>query len=456
MRTDITRQIAQYIATTSYDSLPQDVIEHCKRSMMDYFAAVLLGSEHPKTRILADYLKETNAASECSVLGFDFKLDAASSAFVNGCSTHAYDFDDGHTKGSIHVEAVVFPAVLSVAEKYNASPRQIIEAIIVGYDTMIRISMAMHPHALNRGFHNTPVAGVFGATAAAAKILGLDEEQIINALGLAGSFSGGLYAYMQNGADTKRLHPGKAARDGIICAELAKKGYVGPSQIFEGIHNFFAAIPGHVDEDLLLNGLGSIYEICNIYQKPYACCRHMHGPMDCIYTIRREHPAVMRYEDIQEIRVGTYAVAMKHAGKGHDNRLAVQMSIPCGIVMCMLDEEITLDSFSAKRFSDGSIETALLDKITVFPYEECEKLYPAARPTRVWVEMKNGETYFAGMDNPRGGAACPFTAHDLENKLHTNTRGILADEQCETLMELIWSLDNLSADSLQKLYSGCR
>ena len=242
MSTEITQRLAKFIVETNYDNLTNNVIHCCKRSLMDYLSVSIIGSQTEVPRKVMDYFIYNEEKRICSVIGHNYKLSAPNSAFVNGCSAHALDFDDGHRRGSIHVEAVVFPAVLAMAEQYQSDPKCIISAIAIAYDIAVRISMAMHPYALERGFHNTPVAGVFGAAAGAAKILNLNLRQTINALGLAGSFSSGLYAYMQNGADVKRLHPGKAARDGIICAELAKRDVTGPPRIFEGLNGF--DIPG--------------------------------------------------------------------------------------------------------------------------------------------------------------------------------------------------------------------
>ena len=452
MSTGIVNDLATFVTGTSYADLSEDVRHACKRALIDYIAVATLGSVQDKTKILAEYLSTFESKKECSIIGTSLRMDCANSAFLNGSSAHSLDFDDGHRRGSVHIEAVVLPAVLAVAEKYHASAEKIIAAIAVGYDVMARISMAIHPYALNRGFHNTPVAGVFGATAAAASLLELDKAAVIDAFGLAGSFSGGLYAYMQNGADTKRLHPGKAARDGIICAELAKRGYKGPTDIFEGPYNFFEAIPGDFDGNVLTDGLGTEYQVCRIYQKPYASCRHLHGPIDCVRKIKEQHPDICSIEDIKAIRIGTYGVAMKHAAKNYNNMLEIQMSIPCAVSIAMVDDRVTVDSFSPERFSADSQEVKLLEKITVEVDEQCQSVYPNARPAKLWIEKNDGTVYFAELENPRGGAEDPLSDSELENKLIYNCSSIIGSERCRALLNLIWKLEKLSEEELHQLF----
>src|SRR5690606_17344395 len=153
-------------------------------------------------------------------------------------NTHGLDFDDGTTQGSAHPSGAVFPAVLAAAEQHGATPRDVVLATAVGYDVMIRIAAAMHPTTARKGFHNTALAGVFGAAAAVPSLLKLDAAQAGHALGLAGSFAGGIRAYLDDGAEVKRIHPGKAARDGLVCAELAKRGITGPGRVLEARYGF--------------------------------------------------------------------------------------------------------------------------------------------------------------------------------------------------------------------------
>ena len=225
-------------ARTRYEQLGAHVIHAFKRALQDHLTCAIAGSALPVSRALLEYYTESDATRTATVVGSGAKLSAPNAALVNGANTHGLDFDDGHTNGSAHPSGAIFPAVLAAAEQYGASPHRIILATVIGYDIMCRIAAAGHPATARRGWHNTPTTGVFGAAAAVAKLLDLDATHVRHALGLAGSFSAGVREYVEEGAEIKRIHPGKAARDGLLCAEFAKRGITGPSRILEGRQGF--------------------------------------------------------------------------------------------------------------------------------------------------------------------------------------------------------------------------
>jgi len=244
----------------------------------------------PVSQALLAYFEESDATRTTSVIGSGAKLSAPNAALVTGTNVHGLDFDDGHTQGSAHPSGVIFPAVMAAAQQRASSAQEIVTAVVCGYDVMCRIAAAMHPESARRGYHNTALAGVFGAAAAVSNLLKLDVAQTLNALGLAGSFSAGIREYLDEGAEIKRIHPGKAARDGVVCAEFAKRGITGPTKVLEGRYGFFAthAAP-HVKWGRLFERLGQRYEINAVYHKPYPCCRHYHAVIDGIKELQGEH-----------------------------------------------------------------------------------------------------------------------------------------------------------------------
>ena len=168
-------------------------------------------------------------------------LSVPNAALVTGANVHGLDFDDGHTQWFGASGRRYLPAVLAAAQQRGSSAHEIICAVVAGYDVMCRIAAAMHPESARRGYHNTALAGVFGAAAGVSNLLRLDATQTLNALGLAGSFSAGIREYLDEGAEIKRIHPGKAARDGVICAEFARRGITGPSKCSRGATDFSPA-----------------------------------------------------------------------------------------------------------------------------------------------------------------------------------------------------------------------
>ena len=200
---------------------------------------------------------------------------------------------------------------------------EVITAVTIGYDIMLRVGAAIHPAAAQRGFHNTAIAGVFGAAAAAANLLKLDSAQTLHALGLAGSFAGGIREYLDEGAEVKRMHPGKAARDGIICAEFARRGITGPSKVLEGRYGLFNThVNGKVREERLLDGLGTRYEIEHVYFKPFPSCRGTHAFIEGIQGLRAAHR--FNANDVERVDLGGNALAINgHDYKHYDNVLEI-------------------------------------------------------------------------------------------------------------------------------------
>src|SRR5258706_1927803 len=276
-------RLAAHAAGLTFEKFPAATVHAYKRTMLDFLTCAISGAAMPVSQALLAYFQESDATRTTSVIGSNAKLSAPNAALVTGANVHGLDFDDGHTQGSAHPSGAIFPAVMAVAQQQGSSAREIVTAVACGYDAMCRIAAAMHPESARRGFHNTALAGVFGSAAAVSNLLKLDTPQTLHALGLAGSFSAGIREYLDEGAEIKRIHPGKAARDGIVCAELAKRGITGPSKVLEGRYGFFAthAAP-HVKWARLFDGLGERYEINAVYHKPYPCCRHYHAVIDGI------------------------------------------------------------------------------------------------------------------------------------------------------------------------------
>src|SRR5689334_1628656 len=382
-------KIAAHVASTRYESLSPEVVHSLKRALLDHVACAVAGALMPVSRALLSYFLETDTTRVATVIGAGARLSAPNAALVNGANTHGLDFDDGTTHGSAHPSGAIFPAVLAAAEQHGSSPREIIVAAVVGYDVMIRIAAAMHPFTARHGFHNTPLAGVFGAAAAVASLLKLDAAQSNHALGLAGSFAGGIRQYLDDGAEIKRIHPGKAGRDGMLCAEFARRGITGPAKVLEGRYRFADThVGGQFKWDRLLEGLGRRYEISNVYFKPFPCCRHYHSAMDGIQSLRAAHG--IRAADVASLRIGLYSVGVNgHDHKHCDNVLDAQMSAPVGAALALADGDVAAQSFLPDSLARPEVRRLVALAETRLD-EECERIYPGRRSGVVEIGLKDG------------------------------------------------------------------
>jgi 2-methylcitrate dehydratase PrpD len=443
------RRVAEYVAALSYDQLPPHAIHAFKRALLDYLTCAIAGSRMAPTRIVFDYVSSWDQAREAVVMGTQTRLSCPNAAFVNGTSTHGLDFDDGFTRGSVHPSGAVFPAILAIAEKNGSTAHEVIAAGVAGYDVTARIAATMHPSSARRGFHNTPTAGVLGAAAGVSRLLKLDAKTTLDALGIAGSFSAGLREYLFGGAEVKRIHPGKAARDGIVCAELAKRGLTGPEQVLEGKNGLFNALAGgQVEWGRMCSALGERFEIAHVYFKPYPACRHFHAALDAVRDLRDKH--AIAPANVARIDVGMYEVG----ARGHDHRhahslLDAQMSAPVSTALAMMYGDVTVGTYDTAHLQHPEVQR-LIGVTTAGVDAECERLYPGRRSGVAKITLKNGESFEQRVLDPKGEGENPMTDEDLAHKFRSNCEPMMGRETCDRVLDLVWSIER--APTLDALY----
>lgn len=430
-------KLARHVVDLRGVDLDESTIHAVRRAMVDYLACVFAGVKMPVTQALRQWAVAEGGTAAATVIGSAVRLPAAQAAFVNGAAAHALDFDDGYTRGSAHPGGVIFSAVLAVAEKRGATAEDFIAGTVAGYDVMLRIAAAMHPASAFQGWHNTAVAGVLGAAAAAGRINGIAALPMRDAFGLATSFSGGIRQYLSDGAEVKRLHPGKAARDGIVCAELAAAGISGAIECLEGADGLFRAmVDGRVNTAAVLEGLGQDFLIRQAYFKPYPCCRHFHAAIDATLALRQEHG--LDTSRIAGIEIGLYRVG----AHGHDHRTAsnlleAQMSAPCAVVGAAMHGRLNAASFEPSAF-EGDEAKRLLGVTRTYVDPACEEIYPKVRSGVVTLTLTDGQRLERRVTDPRGETADPLTDEDLSRKFNDNVPGRIGRAGAEELLEKIW------------------
>lgn len=425
-----TFELARFTAGFGQVPLEDEHIQQVKKVLLDYYCAAITGTKTDVSRQVYGYLLKSSGPGNVCVVGRETGLSKENAAFANGTSAHCLDFDDGHSIGSIHSGVVVIPAVLSVAEEIEASPEDIMRAIIVGYEICLRISSTVHPASRKRGFHNTPTSGIFGAVAGAAYLYKFDAEQVAQAFGNAASFSSGLFAFLGSGSEIKRIHPGKAARDAITAVELVRFGVGGPTRVLEDPNGFFHAFAGdEVQADRIYRDLGSAFEIMNVYFKPYPCCRHLHSSIDAVYQIKKK--TAIDPGQVQKVRIGVNRIAAAHDHCKFGSLLDAQMSIPYSIAGAILHDHLSLDIFLTKTEE----LVRLSELVDVYVDEEAEESYPEKRMARVYIDLKDGSTLSAVVDHPLGEPNNPISDEDLEGKFISNCSSVIGQEKAQQWIE---------------------
>src|SRR5579862_8824237 len=306
-----TRELVGFLHSLDARNLPPEVLDRARYFLLDYLAVTIRGSREDSSHAVQRMLQRIGANGCSTVIGTQIRTIPGLAALANGAAAHGIEQDDTHSGGSIHLGATMYSVALALAETMPAtSMENLLAAVVAGFETSARIAMAVQPkehYAL--GFHPTPTCGVFGATITAAKLLGLNADQTLAAVGIAGSMAAGSMEFLAEGAWTKRIHPGLAAHNGIEAAMLAAEGFSGPLHILEGRDGFLHGYSRHPVPERLTAGLGESYEILHTAVKPHACCRYMQGSIDAVLALVREHA-------IEASQVRKIEVAVLEAGWG--------------------------------------------------------------------------------------------------------------------------------------------
>ncbi|MCS7233749.1 MAG: MmgE/PrpD family protein [Synergistetes bacterium] len=439
-----TQRLAFFIKGLSYESLPDIVKERAKESVIDTLAVAIAASCFEEVPYVVQEILSHDESSESTVWGYNRKASVFNSALLNGIMGHALELDDVHKESKTHPGTVVIPAVLSVGELLASSGREIIEAIVAGYEVMIRIGMGIgvSSHRL-KGWHVTGTAGTFGAAAGVAKLLKLDESQIVSGLGLAGTQSSGLWAFTADGATCKKLHPGHAAYCGVLSAFLSKAGMTGSSRILDAEDGgLFRATSDEYDLSLVTKDLGEAFEIVNVDRKPYACCRSMHPPIDAILKLKKEYN--LEPEDIESIYIKTYKVAIKQCAftKKPVNVAEAKFSMAYGVAVALYDGCALVEQFSPERIRDPKV-LALSDKVYIEEDEEFTSRYPLEWGCEVTVLTKRGERFTTRIYAAKGDSRRnPMNTEEIKDKFMRLTQPILK-EKAERLYEMLVNMESL-------------
>ena len=442
-----TRDLAAWVSALKYDDLPQRTREVARIALLDTLGAGLYGFNTPWTQKLLSWVQRGGQGNEARTWNAGTAtLRSADAALVNGVAVHAFELDDYHN-AKLHCGAAVIPAALAVAERLDSNGRDLLTAIIAGYEVMIRSSLALNPSAARlRGWHLTGVVGPFGAAAACAVLLKLNAEETAWALGLAGTQGAGLWAFNADGSMSKRLHPGKAAHSGVLAAELAQLGFSGPTSIYEfedgGVLKAFS---DHADKALLTRDLGCVYHIDNNSIKPYCCCGSTHAYIDAALALRKKLGAP--WDTSRKVRVGTCKVVDVQCGFDYvpGSVLNAQMSLRYAVAVALLEGAALPAQFTDDKLCDPLI-IAVAAAIELVADPELDKLYP--KDFAGWVAVEhNGRFERIDILNPTGSIHAPINAAGITEKF----RGINPSLDTDAIAGVALAIEKHSARTLLNL-----
>ena len=439
-----TRLLARFAVELTYDALPSKVIEQAKICILDALGSVFLGSALPWGKIMLEYVKAMGGVAESVVVGSDIKVPAGNAALANGTMGHGFEIDDALICALHHPGVVVVPAALATADRKASTGKEFIAAVVVGYEVMNRVGKAVgtESHAM-RGFFPTGTNGPFGAAAAAGKLLRLTEDQITDALGIAGCQSAGLHEGIKEGKMTKRFGAGRAAQSGIMAADLAKLGFTGPTTILEGSWGYLNAFSDKTDRFALTENLGESYSIMETSFKPYPCCKALHAAIDATLELNREYH--FDPEQVSEVVIGGYEkLAKMHDIYEPSASMAAQFSIPYVVSVALLKGSPGVEAFGEQSIRDKKL-LEFARKVRTIVDPDVTPYFPANEPSKVTIRLKNGSHYSRTIIHSKGTPENPMSSRELETKFKTFASRVIPDSQAEKAVECIRKLDTLTS-----------
>jgi 2-methylcitrate dehydratase PrpD len=432
---EVTRRLARHLVAARFEDLSPEVRHEGLRTFLNWLGCAVGSARHEAVSIAIEALAPFSGPPQAGILGRGERMDVLHAALINGISSHVFDFDDTHLKTVIHPAGPVASAILALAEFRPVSGQELLHALILGVDVECRIGNAVYPDHYHVGWHITGTTGVFGAAAAAGKLLGLDEQKMVWALGLAATQPVGLREMF--GTMTKSFHPGRAAQNGLTAALLAQRGYTSSEQGIEAKRGWANVTSTHRNYEEVTGELGIRNEILLNSYKPFACGIVIHPAIDGCVQLRNEHQ--LAAADIDRIALRVHPLVLELTGKtapktGLDGKFSVYHSAAVAII----DGRAGEPQYSDERVRDPEV-VALRDRVSA----EIDPAMPADA-VEVTVTLKDGRALRKRVDHAIGSVARPMTDRDLEAKFTDLVLPILGEAGTTALLKACWALDALS------------
>jgi len=418
--TAITRRISEFAAGMTFDALPPEVVERTEMLVRDNVGIALRArhdSESTASLIKAVGTLGLDNGSSVAI-GDRRGFSPPGAALVNGTLAHSLDFDDTHARASLHASAPIVPAALAAAQMAGADGEELVHAIVAGYEIQIRLSLALGPtDHYERGFHPTATCGVFGAAAAAGRLFCLDAEKMEMAFGICLSQTAGSMQFLVDGAWTKRFHVGHAAMCGLMAATLAREGFRGPGEAFEGKAGFFQAYAPQAEPSKAIEGLDEVWETMAIAVKPYPSCRYSHAALDALIDLRAT--GCIEPDEVEAVKIGVSEMGWKIIGtpeEAKQNPQSVvdgQFSMPFCAAVALREGGLAWDDYTRHLEDEKTLD--LCRRVHTAVDAKAEAEFPANLAAAVRITTKRGE-FEAFVAVPKGEPDNFMSAGELRAK----------------------------------------
>ncbi len=438
----LTQEIAELILDTSFEKLPEDAVEITRNCFLDTLGVGLAGLDEPASQIAQGYVKEAGGKAEATVIGSDFKTTSPLAAFANGVISHALDYDDNTWAYIGHPSAVIMPAVLAVGEKVKAPGKDMITAYVTGFETACRIGALVTPSLSEIGWHTTPTVGIFGAVAAAGKLLKLNGEEMLNALGIATSESAGVKVNF--GTMTKPYHAGKAAHDGVMAALMAKKGFTSAGNALEHNYGFLKVFGNRKTAPSIKEKWGSPFAVIDpgVVFKKFPSCTGTHPSVDAVISLAKQYN--IKPEDVDDLSAGsTPEVPREVFYPAPRTSLEAKFSMEFCVSTALIERDLKLSHFTGEYIERPQVK-ALMKKCRYYVAEELTKPKGIFSPAGVVeIRLKNGKTYKKTVNLARGNPGNSLSQEELTGKFKDCSAVKLSRDKADRLLDALMNLEKL-------------
>lgn len=432
---DVTRKLANFVIASKSEDVPHLVNKEAARTLLNWAACAVGGSRHETVDIAVSALAPFAGPAQATLLGRKERMDVMNAALINGIASHIFDYDDTHLRTVIHPAGPVASAILAFSEYHPVTGRDFMHALVLGVEVECRIGNAVYPAHYDVGWHITGTCGVFGSAAAVGKLLGLSEQQMIWALGLAATQPVGLKEMF--GTMTKSFHPGRAAQNGLTAAMLASRNFTSSNQPLEAKAGWMNVLSTSRDYTELTKMLGRTYEISLNTYKPFACGVVIHPAIDGCIQLRNQYH--LTAGQIERIDLRVHPLVLELTGKktpqtGLEGKFSVYYAAALAIVKGAAGE---------REFSDALVRdpviVALRDRVTATVDPSVGEAQ-----VKIAITLKDGRRLEKSVDKVIGSLENPLSDAAIEAKFLDLSSGILTPAQARKMIDLCWNAENLA------------
>ena len=447
----LSETLARHWESVRFHEIPEAVRRAAALHILDTVGTILAGSRMNAGRQAYDLAISLNGRAEVTLPGTGDRVPLLEGVLAAATAAHCGEMDDIHGGAGTCVGGMVVPALLAIAEKYGADSHTFLEATVVGYETTVRVGLAINaPQLFSRGWWPSAVCGVFGVAAAGAKLLGWPAERMATALGIAGLHTGGLLTGGPEGPTARHLTFGRSAQSGVLALLASMHGFTGPKKIFEDPRGFCLTLCEQPRWEYLQAHLDK-YFLPETAFKPFPCARQLHAGVGALLELL--HKEGITADAIEEIELGVPATpaAMVDRPQVHGNRAASLASAQYVLAVTALRGELNLNSFEPE-FLESAEVLRLMEKIRVKVDEELEPYFPKQWPGKVRVKLAGGKSLVSQVLSPKGEIENPMSTAELEEKFQTLAVPVLGTEKASMLAQGILGLEN--SRSLEGIFTA--